>query len=706
MLFAACCPQLIERNKLSRDFDRIMKVKKLHDLSAELGVAVAELLVLLNNWKALLRVIGGFQYVGDLEGIRKTHYDLIRSESIRLMGRRRRLMTALEMELQHQYQRVMDVSHDAGVQAANQHWDSPTPVEVEAEVEENRECCRREADFELRQRRQTEHVHIPPAPFLPVLLLVDARLPRKLRAYLHKHLKRYDFEECPVHQNERDLQLAFQRIFDRDRHVLFFVNRGGHSKARLHFAATFSSVLSCLIPRPRVVAVDCTLAMRVNDWHSVLAPEQEGVLGFDIENSAQCDLSVGKLRRFARLFRRCLQQYEDSDSDYADSDNSDEDGDSYEGWGECGGGGGGNRWWARSSGKGGGAGGARAGSVNQQQQRVAGDHDASDTVEAGANPEAVVGHGSTPPTVAGEESKQAADTTIVSGEVQPAVLDVVEAVKAEDGAGEEGEGVGGEASGADQSRENVGPSNEELGAAVRRARGVRDPEPLVLPPYLLGAFYADFHSFMASISQRLSLSLMKRQSKEFALGPACAATSGGVGGTIKGAVRSLPATKAGRLQKERALEEFKRQHQESHQQRLQRQEEEAHQYVHETRKERFSEQQLQSMQYSDAVLAATLAAILGHWSSPPLIKWTMRDVAMGCRCFRDECREMNYSQFSALLELKRFLPHCDLALSKRLDRALQLTGAWRKLQSLEFYTHPARYLLTKWCLEIASLVRK
>ena len=60
---------LNERNKQSRDFEKIMKMKKLHDITSDIGSVLADLMVLLNNWNSLLKSIGGFQYVKDLAGI-------------------------------------------------------------------------------------------------------------------------------------------------------------------------------------------------------------------------------------------------------------------------------------------------------------------------------------------------------------------------------------------------------------------------------------------------------------------------------------------------------------------------------------------------------------------------------------------------------------------------------------------------------------
>jgi hypothetical protein len=320
--------ELNERNRQSRDYDKIMKTKKLHDICGDLGHVLADLMVLVNNWKALLKSIGGYQYVKDLVGRQRAYFEHIKKTSLALMKRRRGLLEAFEEDLQQQYARVTQIAFDLGLKASNAYWDSPTSVEVEAEADENRECCRREADFELRLRRQTEHVQIPPAPFHPVLLLLDTKIPRKLKTYLTTQLKTFDFLVCTRPQTDEKLVLEMQAIIDQQRHVILFANRGSHSLARLTFLSSFNSVISALIPVPRIVALDCTLSLRVEDWSDMFCIEQAGMTDFNVGESAYCDLALGKLRKMAGLFRECLTHttHDDSGSD-TNSGNSDDDSD-------------------------------------------------------------------------------------------------------------------------------------------------------------------------------------------------------------------------------------------------------------------------------------------------------------------------------------------------------------------------------------------
>lgn len=53
--------------------------------------------------------------------------------------------------------------------------------------------CRRDADFEVRQKRQMQYVDIPSIPFKPSLVIVDNSMPRSVRSEMGKLLAEYSF---------------------------------------------------------------------------------------------------------------------------------------------------------------------------------------------------------------------------------------------------------------------------------------------------------------------------------------------------------------------------------------------------------------------------------------------------------------------------------------------------------------------------------
>lgn len=321
-----------ERNKLMRDFDKLMNFKHLNDLCEELGTTLADLMILRIVWRQLLEEIGGEQYLQDLRGLQKFQYEDIKHRATTLIATRRRLIQEIEDELHNQYSVVLKFAYDLGMKAINQHWDTPTEIEVEAEEEENRECCRRDADFELRQKRQLEFVTIPSAPFFPALLLVDNRIPTKLQDFLVTRLGEFDFVLCEKSQTEADLIVAFQDLIDRKRHIIFRPYIGSDILSRVTFTSIMNSIISGLIPRPYVVALDATQDLRVPAWHTPVAVPQQSLLGLPSDPAAptkphittgsqphtlpdgqsnvhtSCDLLLAKIRGLSRMFRSLLLQ--------------------------------------------------------------------------------------------------------------------------------------------------------------------------------------------------------------------------------------------------------------------------------------------------------------------------------------------------------------------------------------------------------------
>ena len=99
-------------------------------------------MVLSNDWKKLLKSIGGVQYLSDLKGKRKAFYENLRTESLILMEKRNKLRKEIDEALKTQHRIAVDNAVDEGMKARSLPWDNPTEVEIEAEVEENKECCR------------------------------------------------------------------------------------------------------------------------------------------------------------------------------------------------------------------------------------------------------------------------------------------------------------------------------------------------------------------------------------------------------------------------------------------------------------------------------------------------------------------------------------------------------------------------------------
>eukprot|EP01038_Epipyxis_sp_PR26KG_P005550 gene5550-7671_t len=131
--------QTIGNNKIIRNFDKLMKYKQINELCANLGIITGELLVLSNMWQSLLKSIGGVQYVPDLEGEKLDQYNYIRLSSINYMKQRNALLALIESSYTEQIDKVYKIQNEIYDKMRTSHWDNPTPVEIEAEAEENRE---------------------------------------------------------------------------------------------------------------------------------------------------------------------------------------------------------------------------------------------------------------------------------------------------------------------------------------------------------------------------------------------------------------------------------------------------------------------------------------------------------------------------------------------------------------------------------------
>jgi hypothetical protein len=151
-------------------------------------------------------------------------------------------------------------------------------------------------------------VHIEDAPLLPVLLLVDMRLPLLTKRTIAHKLSRLNFAVCQKPQDDPSIVIEMQDIIDKGRDVILFVDRGMHRNARDIFASFLENIVTALIPNPRVVAIDGFQAMRLQPWYGQLKAEFESLSSFQVEDSSSCAFTLGRARRLADLFQALLHQ--------------------------------------------------------------------------------------------------------------------------------------------------------------------------------------------------------------------------------------------------------------------------------------------------------------------------------------------------------------------------------------------------------------
>lgn len=177
--------QTHKNNTFYRDFDGHMQMKPLYDMCTKLGKLKGDLLILKESYLALLKEIDGPQYIQDLVGERQQRYLNIEANVKRLLAEREYLSIALHQGLQREYARIRTLLYEHSMQSLMQRsqpgqWDRPSALEEAYETQENSDCCRRDYDYEFRQRRQLNSVHLQsPNPYQPWVLVLDAQLPRQ-----------------------------------------------------------------------------------------------------------------------------------------------------------------------------------------------------------------------------------------------------------------------------------------------------------------------------------------------------------------------------------------------------------------------------------------------------------------------------------------------------------------------------------------------
>jgi hypothetical protein len=129
----------------------------------------------------------------------------------------------------------------------------------------------------------------------------------------------------------------------------------------------------------------------------------------------------------------------------------------------------------------------------------------------------------------------------------------------------------------------------------------------------------------------------------------------------------------------------------------------------------------------DAVIAATITAILGLWQLPT-IPWTAKNIETGCKAFMhlvtnnnhdydtdtgdgngdgEDRRAGNSQRYSTLLDRMTLqqLPDCTAVANKRLQMARQLLTYFKgAVEAIDVYKLPVRVMLWKWCNEALDLI--
>jgi hypothetical protein len=318
------------RNQSFRDFEKSINMDHLLSFAESLGKIKGDLLILSESWQALLHEIGGLQYVADLTGEKLQRFLLIKTNVESFLILRRNVLQKIENELRHQYNKMFKIVLDTNASQIGKKWDHPSPVEIEHEENENRECCKRDYELEFRKRRQLEIVTIKePFPWNPMLIILDSKLPRSYLSLMEETLtKEYSFKkvifdvEVLLKRNDRkgEIQAVLQNIINDRCHLLLVAHRGFHSLSASIFDNFFSALLNVLIPKPSLAYISAEESYQANPFHEQCYFSNSDNVNLSIVNASEFqingetfslinsyDVYFGKLRKVSKFLRILLQ---------------------------------------------------------------------------------------------------------------------------------------------------------------------------------------------------------------------------------------------------------------------------------------------------------------------------------------------------------------------------------------------------------------
>lgn len=294
------------RDLEARNWKKHINLRFVHEMCRDEGVILGKLYIIKQDWQKFVRRIGGVQYVFDLRGEDLTYYEDTKKIVLKLLAKRRELHAKRNKEMFRQFDKAAQTAHEARISEKTNTWDFPTDMESKAEKEEDKECRMRDADLEAKEARAAKRLRIPAAPFRPMMLLIDMRVPKSVARVLRDRLYKLHFREVGERIDNPELTLRVQSFMDQHLNVFMFVDRGTNVTSRSFFLGYFRSLLYSLIPTPRVVAVDAFLEMRLENWHTDNAADYQMLYSYNKNDSTRATLALGRLRRTAMLFRQFL----------------------------------------------------------------------------------------------------------------------------------------------------------------------------------------------------------------------------------------------------------------------------------------------------------------------------------------------------------------------------------------------------------------
>jgi hypothetical protein len=302
--------QNLERDKEARNFEHLIQLDEVFRSCEELGLIVAELLMLKEEWDDFVFKIGGLQFVADLYGEKLAKFEEMKERIHFCVKTRREVTVQIETELIKQLEAVKEKAAELrAISYANrQKWDSPFPVVLEFEAEEDADAAHRDVQAMNRKLKTPNHYFVEDAPIVTVLLLVDCKIPKKNRNQLVDYLFKcnYGVAETLRGCDFTSVVPPIQDAIREGKSAILFVEKGIDFVTRSDFSACFRTALSSFAPTPRVLSLDGSFSLTAINWFSDLAPMHDVFPDSDDAGRVSTQLLIARARGYVGLLRHCV----------------------------------------------------------------------------------------------------------------------------------------------------------------------------------------------------------------------------------------------------------------------------------------------------------------------------------------------------------------------------------------------------------------
>ena len=282
------------------------------NLCTELGRTEAELMVINEKWKEFSSSIGGMQFVYDLVGTSKETYLLLRNSAIELMATRRRLLQEIREGIRRELLNAEDYALRVIDKYAPKTWDIPTPIEKRLEALENLKIAKFENDQAAKALRLANRTYIAPADIKPVIVFIDILVPSTIRQEIIKKLVGLNFVAATNLLDNPNIAIESQDVISAHKNLIIQCDRGITVKERGVFRVKLDLLVQSLVPKPKVIILDATQAIKYDCWilDSAVKFKSNEQLS-DHNNAPSTQLLIAKVKSIAEFFHLCQSHIQD-----------------------------------------------------------------------------------------------------------------------------------------------------------------------------------------------------------------------------------------------------------------------------------------------------------------------------------------------------------------------------------------------------------